>query len=135
MTPSYEEGDFVVVSRQAFDDADGGRKTPDRGDVVLMRNEIYGLTGEDGQMIKRVAAVGGDRVLITGGKVYVNNRELSEERYVLAEGIGGEMEEVRVRPGHVFVLGDNRAESTDSRSVTVGQVKVEDLLGKVIYKW
>lgn len=84
--------------------------------------------------MKRVVAVGGDQVLITGGKVYVNNREL-KENYVFTEGISGEMEQVRVPDGQVFVLGDNRAASTDSRSETVGFVEQDEIQGKVIFTW
>ena len=45
------------------------------------------------------------------------------------------MAEIEIPKGRVFVLGDNRAGSTDSRSETVGLVKIDEILGKVIYKW
>lgn len=126
MLPSYEAGHKVLVSRI--------QESPERGDVVLFPNRVYTSTGEGGVMMKRVVAVGGDQVLITGGKVYVNNREL-KENYVFTEGISGEMEQVRVPDGKVFVLGDNRASSTDSRSETVGFVEKDDIQGKVIFTW
>ena len=72
--------------------------------------------------------------MITGGKVYVNNREI-EEGYVFSQGTGGEMEQVRVPIGKVFVLGDNRTASTDSRSEFVGMPDESEILGKVIYTW
>lgn len=85
-------------------------------------------------MMKRVVGVGGDRVMITGGRVYVNNAAL-EENYVFTQGISGEMDEISVPDGYVFVLGDNRAASTDSRSETVGLLREDDLVGKVLYRW
>ena len=85
-------------------------------------------------MMKRVIAIPGDKVMITDGAVYLNNRQI-EEDYVFTEGISGEMAEIEIPKGRVFVLGDNRAGSTDSRSETVGLVKIDEILGKVIYKW
>ena len=148
MMPGFEQGQRVLV-RSSFDLAgvfggagsDDGANGPgpgsfdvERGDVVLFDNQIYAATGEGRQMMKRVVALGGDRVLITGGRVYVNNAAL-EEPYVFTEDSSGEMEEIRIPDGYVFVLGDNRAASTDSRSEAVGLVRQDDLRGKVIYRW
>lgn len=125
MMPGFEQGQRVLAC-SSFDVA--------RGDVVLFDNQVYAVTGEDRQMMKRVIAVGGDRVLITGGRVYVNNRQL-EEPYVFTQDISGEMEETRIPDGYVFVLGDNRAVSTDSRSEAVGLIRQDALRGKVLYRW
>ena len=130
MLPTYEYGEKALISRLAY----AGDRKPVRGDVVLIPNLVYAVTGENGIMMKRIVAVGGDRVMITEGKVYVNNREI-EEDYVFSQGTGGEMNEVRVPVGKVFVLGDNRAASTDSRSEFVGMTDESELLGKVIFKW
>lgn len=130
MLPTYEYGEKTLVSRFSY----AGDRKPVRGDVVLIPNIVYAVTGENGIMMKRIVAVGGDRVMITGGKVYVNNRELEEE-YVFSQDTGGEMDEVRVPVGKVFVLGDNRTSSTDSRSEFVGLPDESEILGKVIFKW
>ena len=128
MLPSYSEGETVLVNRIAFRDSE-----PKGGDVILLPNEVYAVTGEGKVMMKRVIAVPGDTVLITAGRVYVN-KPLTEE-YIFTEGTSGEMDQVKVDEGHVFVLGDNRAASTDSRDESVGLVSTDDILGKVIYKW
>lgn len=130
MMPSLSEGDKVLVSRTAY----AGENSPRRGDIVLFPNYVYAATGENSVMMKRVVGVAGDTVLITGGKVYVNNKAL-EEDYVFTQDVSGEMDQVQVPRGKVFVLGDNRAGSTDSRSETVGLVDVEAIQGKVIYQW
>lgn len=130
MLPAYEYGENALVSRLAY----AGDRKPARGDVVLIPNLVYAVTGENGIMMKRIVAVGGDRVMITGRKLYVNNREV-EEGYVFSQETGGEMEQVNVPPGKVFVLGDNRAASTDSRSQFVGMPDESEILGKVIFKW
>ena len=130
MLPAYENGDQVLVSRLAF----AGKKGPQQGDVILMKNKIYAVSGENTVMLKRVIGVEGDRILITEGQVYVNNQKLDEE-YVFTQGISGDMEEIQIPAGTIFVMGDNRAASTDSRHESVGLVDEEDLLGKVILKW
>jgi len=130
MLPSYEEGQRILVSNFAYEK----EGAPRRGDVVLMKNFMYASTGENGIMMKRVIGISGDRIMINAGKVYVNNRQL-EEDYVFTPGTSGEMEEVTVPAGKVFVLGDNRAASTDSRSETVGMADLDALFGKVIFKW
>ena len=130
MLPAYESGQRILVSNLAYN----GEKLPKRGDVILFPNQIYAPTGENGTMMKRVIGIPGDLVMITGGKVYVNNEEL-EEPYVFTDGVSGEMDQERIPEGMVFVLGDNRAASTDSRSETVGFVRIEDILGKVIFQW
>ncbi len=128
MMPGFEQGQHVLVRSSV------GSFDPERGDVVLFDNQVYAATGEGGRMMKRVIGTGGDRVMITGGRVYVNNVPL-EEDYVFTQDISGEKEEIVIPRGYVFVLGDNRAASTDSRSEAVGLVREEDLLGKVIYQW
>ena len=129
MMPSYLEGETVLINKLSY-----RNEMPERGDVVVFSNQVFTATGEGELMLKRVIAVAGDRVLITGGKVYVNNKPLSED-YVFSQGSSGEMEEIKVIDDYVFVLGDNRADSTDSRSETVGLVSSDDILGKVIFKW
>lgn len=130
MLPTYELGQHVLVSKRAYTDG----TAPGRSDVVLLPNRVYAATGEGGTMMKRIAAVAGDLVMIRDGIVFVNNQAL-EEDYVFTPGISGELEQVTVPADCVFVLGDNRAASTDSRSDTVGMVREEELLGKVIFKW
>lgn len=130
MLPSYESGERVLISRFAF----AGEKEPQRGDVILMKNKIYAVSGESAVMAKRVIGTAGDRIMITDGQVYVNNEKL-DEAYVFTQSISGDMDEMQVPEGKVFVLGDNRAASTDSRHESVGMVDEEDLLGKVILKW
>ncbi|MGC2873741.1 signal peptidase I [Ihubacter sp. rT4E-8] len=129
MMPGYEQGEHVLVRC-----GEVGSFGVERGDVVLFDNMIYAPTGEGKRMMKRVIGVEGDRVMITAGKVYVNNT-LLEETYVFSQDVSGEMEEINVPEGWIFVLGDNRAASTDSRDETVGLIKETDLKGKVLYKW
>lgn len=144
MMPGFEQGQRVLVrcndgngleALGSLSFLDGfGSFDVERGDVVLFDSQVYAPTGEGKRMMKRVIGLSGDRVMITCGRVYVNNAPL-EESYVFTQNISGEMDEIRIPDGYVFVLGDNRAASTDSRSEAVGLVKEDDLAGKVLYQW
>lgn len=108
-----------------------------RGDVVIFKHVGAGVT-ED--YIKRVIAVGGDTVMISEGKVFVNGKAI-EEPYLppttrtdpgnfLTEG-----KTIKVPENSFIVLGDNRGNSTDSRSSSVNIVKRSDMKGKVFFRY
>ncbi|MEM7518309.1 MAG: signal peptidase I, partial [Planctomycetota bacterium] len=94
-----------------------------RGDIVVLRYPLDPRL----DYIKRVIGLPGDAIDIEGGRVWVNGEELDEE-YVEVPDLGSRVHQ-RVRDGHVFVLGDNRCHSSDSREF--GQVPHENLRGKV----
>jgi signal peptidase I len=104
---------------------------PERGDIVVFNPPRQ----SDEPYIKRVIAVEGETVEIRDGSVYVDGIEL-EEPYI-AEGIteclNDPCEPVTVGEGEVYVLGDNRRNSSDSRSF--GPVPIENLIGQawVVY--
>ena len=64
----------------------------------------------------------------------IRNGETIQEPYVAEQGVSGEMEEVTVEDGKLFVMGDNRYVSQDSRSAAVGQVDQDTVLGKVFLR-
>ncbi len=87
-------------------------------------------------VLKRVIGNSGDWVNIDGnGRVYVNN-VLLDEPYVqeYALGICDITMPYQVPDGKIFVLGDNRAESVDSRSTAVGCVAVDEIVGKILFR-
>ena len=85
-----------------------------RGDIVVFMHESGGKTE---QWIKRVIGVSGDTVRISDGKVYLNGKEL-DESYALGNTFPrGVTDEWTVGDGEMFVLGDNRAVSQDSRDI------------------
>lgn len=120
MTPSLAEGDIVVsIKNMKFD----------RGDVVSFyyNNKI---------LVKRVIALEGEWVNIDeDGHVYVNG-ELLDEPYVneLAFGECDIELPYQVPDGRIFVIGDHRATSVDSRSTTVGCVFEEQIVGRIIFR-
>ena len=112
--------------------------TPKQGDVVVCQSENYGL---DKPLVKRVIAVAGQTVSIDTATwtVYVDG-EAVEEDYVLRINeqsmIGWDYEESYTVPeGHVFVMGDNRNDSLDSRSYRIGPIDERYIVGKVIFRF
>ena len=70
---------------------------------------------------------------IKDGDVYING-ELFQEEYVAEQGLSGEMEAVTVPEGRLFVMGDNRRVSQDSRSAAVGTIDMDSIVGKVVIR-
>ena len=106
-------------------------KTPDYGDVVIVDSYIpYGKP-----LVKRVIAKGGDTISIDydAGTVEVNGELLQEDYIAAPTHLGYDVEfPYTVPEGTVFVMGDNRNESLDSRSSYVGCIDERDILGKVL---
>ena len=101
--------------------------SPKRGDVVVFlpngnENAHY--------YVKRVVAVPGDRVLISGGILYVNGEESPWVMEKLADD-GIAAVEFTIQNSEYFCIGDNPGNSEDSRSPNIGPVREEDMIGKV----
>lgn len=99
---------------------------------------VCNSSGVGKNLIKRVIAVGGDEIDIDfeSGTVTING-EILHEDYIkepTTTDEGGFEYPVTVPDGHIFVMGDNRNHSTDSRDARVGFVPLEDVEGKVLFK-
>lgn len=118
MTNTLRDGDIVLVTR--FDYL-GGR-TPRFGDVVECR-----FPNREDTYVKRVAGLPGDEIALSGGSLYQNGLRMSEP-YVssLAEDY-----RVALDDDAFLLLGDNRAESYDSRMPDMGPVGASAFLGRV----
>ncbi len=121
MEPSLFPDQRVVVEKVTYH-----LHGPRRGDIVVVRMPDQG----DELLIKRVIGLAGDEVKIAGGRVYVNGR-LLDEPYV-ADDTPGSQTWV-VEPLHVFVMGDNRPASSDSRRF--GTVQRDQILGRVLLRY
>lgn len=123
MQPTLYPGDYVIVNKLAY----RFKGTPNRGDVIVFR---YPPNPEAIPYIKRVIGLPGDQIHIGDGKVYVNGQAVVEPYLVVTTNRGGDW---TVPAGQIFVMGDNRNNSSDSRSW--GFVPLENIIGRaeVIY--
>ena len=125
MEDTLHDGDRLILNHFNY--------TPKRGDIVVLNSR-----GLNETIIKRVIAVEGDTISIdfTNGKVILNGEELKEdyikEPTYLQEGRA--IENLTIGEGQVFVMGDNRNHSTDSRSSAVGVVDIDDILGEAVFR-
>ncbi len=124
MYSTLETGDRVFVNKVSYRLHD-----PNRGDVVVL-HEIRGTTERD--LIKRVIAVGGEEIEMRSCEVRIGGQLLLEpylDPTVVTPGnCGGEFGPLIVPEGTVFVMGDNRAGSQDSRAL--GPIVLDDIVGR-----
>lgn len=124
MDTSLHDGDRVLVNKLSYRLHD-----PNRGDVVVLKT-IEGAGERD--LIKRVVALPGETVEYRNCVLYVDGRELIEPyldpAVVTPTACGGDQAKLTVPVETVFVLGDNRGGSKDSRDI--GPVAYADLLGR-----
>lgn len=120
MAPTVQEGATVLVSRWPTAAADCAP-----GRLVVFRSPEHGLL-----TLKRIVAVAGQAVAIRDGVLHVDGVAVAEP-YVDPRDVDATFHHlVEVPAGHVFVLGDNRSASIDSRDF--GTVPVEDVVGLVL---
>jgi signal peptidase I len=117
MQPNLYRGDRVMTEKVSY-----LLHPPRRGDVVIVERP-----GNEVSLIKRVVALPGETVEVRGGHTFINGRQI-EEPWVTHFG-GPNYPPTVVPPDHVFILGDNRGSSRDSRAI--GPVPVDTIKGRV----
>ena len=121
MAPTLEPGDQALVDKLSY----RASSAPRRGDLV-----VFHEPGTGDLLLKRVVAVGGDTVGIEDGILVVDGKR-PREAYTDTKAIDSVyFGPVKVRPGTVFVLGDNRANSVDSRNF--GAVPTSSIIGRAV---
>ena len=118
MQPTLEKNDWVLVSRLPFE--------PAYGDIVVFRKKDV----SDETIVKRIIGIPGDTVEIKNGVIYINGEKKENDFSLISDEYN--MEQITVDSDGYFVMGDNRAESNDSRKWADPLVRFEEIKGKVI---
>lgn len=146
MEPLLQRNDRVVVDKLTYDFDDISR-----GDVIVFEKPASAPGSDIADLIKRVVGLPGDSVVVDGGVVYING-SLLEEPYLpegtfTGQGSGtpqpgstgsaprcGVADPCVVPDGYVFVMGDNRSNSKDSRWTDLGYVSSDQLVGRAFVR-
>lgn len=119
MKPTLQDGEFVLVNRLAYRVG-----TPQRGDIIVFH---FPLDPGSQDLIKRVIGLPGDVVSVKSGVLSVNGQPLQEPYIAAAPMYSGKWD---VPPDELFVLGDNRNDSSDSHAW--GMLPLKEVVGKAI---
>ncbi len=130
MENTLHQNDYVFVSRRHYSWFGNDLK---RGDIITFDSELTTGLGFKKILVKRIIGLPGDKISISGGKVYING-EAQDEPYTKDGYTNSEMDEVTVPEGYIFTMGDNRQNSTDSRSPQVGFIDINRIRGKVVFR-
>ena len=122
MEPNLHTSQRVVVEKVTYRFIHG----PRRGDIVVLD-----LPSQEEMLIKRVVGLPGETIEVKSGQVYIDG-DLLEESWPIHPG-GGSYGPRVIPPLHVFVLGDNRGASNDSRSF--GPVPIECIVGRAWFSY
>lgn len=118
MVPTLQDGEYVLVSKMAYKLGE-----PQHGDII-----VFKYPGEPPQdLIKRIIGLPGDAIEVTGSNVYVNGQPLVEPYIAASPVYQGKW---KVPAGFLFVLGDNRNDSSDSHSW--GLLPLNNVIGKAL---
>ncbi|MBD1372477.1 signal peptidase I [Hazenella sp. IB182357] len=119
MYPNFHGDEFIIVNQIVYK-----LHEPRYGEVVVFETEE---NGKEKDLIKRVIGVAGDKIEIIDGQVYRNDQPL-DEQYINEPMLAKTMDPIDIEPGHIFVLGDNRNNSKDSRQI--GAVSLDSVIGR-----
>lgn len=128
MMPTLQEYNFLFLSKQAYHFGE-----PKRGDIIVFHTNLKTQTGNEKMLIKRVIGLPGDSITIEDGKVSINGED-QDQSYTMEGYTSGYVKDLLVPEGCLFVMGDNRQNSIDSRDPSVGFVKIDDVYGKAVFR-
>jgi signal peptidase I len=128
MEPTLYENNYLFLSKQQY-----RFSTLKQGHIVVFHSSIETEAGDEKLLIKRVIAVPGDSISITGGAVYINGDQL-QEAYIKEQYTMGYVNNMVIPEDKVFVMGDNRQNSLDSRDQRVGLIPKDMIIGRAFFR-
>lgn len=128
MYPTISQYDYLVINKIPYI-----MHEPRYGDIIVFKSNLQTVEGNEKDLIKRVIGLPGDIIEIKDGKVYRNGKPL-DEPYIYGGVTPGKMDPILVEEGMLFVMGDNRPNSLDSRDKSVGEVPMGKIMGKVLVR-
>ena len=123
MYPTLKSEEHVALSRVAYTFS-----KPRYGDIIVFES----VTDEGKSLVKRVIAVGGQTIEIKNNVVYVDGKALDESSYIGENVVTSDYPLTYIPEGYVFVMGDNRGVSLDSRSF--GPINTDNIQGRVTFR-
>lgn len=127
MSPTLEDGDNLLVDKLTY-----RFEEPKRFDIIVFPYRYE----ENTHYIKRIIGLPGETVYINSeGTIYING-EVLDESYgkEVIKNPGRAYEEIKLGPNEYFLLGDNRNNSMDSRDPNVGNVTLNEIIGKAFMR-
>ena len=128
MQPTLYENDYLLLNRQAYNFGE-----PERGDIIVFHTDLTTENGQEKMLVKRVIGLPGETITVSGGLVYINGEQLDED-YIKDGYTDGFIENYVIPEGELFVMGDNRLVSIDSRTESVGSITIDSVLGKAFVR-
>jgi signal peptidase I len=121
MQPNLHEGEYVIVDKVSY-----LFRQPARGEIIVLKRS------SEADLIKRVIGLPGETIQVSNGQVQINGQPITEP-YLKDPRINQDTPSLTIPADRVFVMGDNRNNSSDSRSF--GPVPISDIVGRawIIY--
>lgn len=127
MFPTLRDKDYLIVNKLMYK-----LDKPEREDIIVAKSKLLDENNKNKKIVKRIIGLPNEHIVIEDGYVYINDKKLEEEYLNDFHTIGNV--DIIVPNNEIFVLGDNRFNSMDSRYSSVGTIKISDIVGKVVIR-
>jgi signal peptidase I len=128
MLDTLNENDYLIVTKQAY-----LFKEPQYKDIIVFKSNLTMDNGKPKLLIKRVIGLPGETIEIADGNVFINGEQLVEE-YIKDPVTAGSVGPMLIPEGKIFVMGDNRGNSADSRDDRIGLVDEKTIYGEAVFR-